>query len=126
MAFTPESEKRVSDAVILVERGSHGKQGSHSRQRRRARWFPAGGNDKKFGTLNGPLDGEFPGAPASVSIYELTIDAQGIGTWDDTDEDEDEVYGPYILGTDTLDSGTKVIIELFDDGKWYVTGAECD
>ncbi len=121
MAFTPESEKRIPDTVILVERGTHGNQGSHSRQRRRARYFGTGPSDKKFGTLNGPLDGEFPGAPASVSIYELNIDEGGIGTWDATGETEDDVYGPFILGTETLDPGTKVIIELLDDGRWYVT-----
>ena len=117
MPFSREDEQRIAKVVREIERRVR------SRQQGRARWFGTkGGGQKKFGKLDSDLDGNSPGDTVTVSIWALN---DGETDWEDTDEDQEKVYAPFILGDDTLDSGTRVIIELFPNGKWYVSGAEC-
>ncbi len=119
MPFSPENELRIAKVVPEVERRIRGqRQGNH-----RARWFNGkGSRPQKFGTLDSDLYGNSPGTTVTVSVWALNSDETA---WEDTDEDIEDVYPPFILGTDTLDAGTRVEIEKFPDGKWYVTGAEC-
>ncbi len=118
MPFSREDELKIAKVVSEALRKLHG------RQQGRARWFgtKGGGGQQKFGKLDSDLDGNSPGDTATVSIWALN---EAETAWEDTGEDQEKVYAPFILGDDTIDSATRVIIELFTDGKWYVTGAEC-